>query len=868
MALVAIAKALAIFVGYKETKYNNNDPLQIEETTSSVSDLGTSLGNATSKAKELKKILMGFDVLNVIETPDTTSSGSSGGGGPTAIDPAILNALKEYDNLMSGVNMKAISIRDKIMEWLGFQKMVNEETGEITWKLKEGETNFKKIKDSLTALIAVILTIQVIKKLASIISFISSIVKGARQMHTILTGLGNIKALSGIAKSLSAIVSTAAIVVTAILALVYVFQDAYRNDEEFRKSVDELVLAFKELTSMLSPVLKIIKELAKLLMSNLYQSLKVVLSIIKELLKLNLKIIIDGLTSGIKILTSLIKGDFAGAFDIVKNAFGNLINNFANFGKNIISIFTNWGNTTMNTWENTWENITSEGESSTNKIVKFVSLASEEIESLGTSIQKSYKAQNDTLQNYKNTLDELSSSVSESSNKIKDMSTRYTLLGQTISSEDTKNILEYVSQLAKDSVDLVEKSTSQQISIISESFEKIGTLEEKSSKEILTNITKSGENKKKKVKEAEKNITTIFENASKEKRAITDEEYKTIAAQLEKIRKLTNTEMQLAAGEQLALKQQVNDKSLALDSESYKKIKEQLESSQSETLDLIKKNNDQKYAYALQASEDAYELALDEGKSIVEAEKIKNSTLKTLTSTYQEEYKKDQSKANQEYEALRQDFVNRLLKDWQTLEAKGSENLTSAERKNKEAYEQMLRDFGYTSSQLQNSAYSAGEKTAQSVSTGFYNNKPYLQMTLSIPNGYNAGANLAKSIAKGFDDYKENVKFAPKGTSQDGKTYFYGWSHSRYATGGFPDVGEMFLAREAGPELVGTIGSKTAVVNNQQIVEAVAKGVANAVSKVMASSQANRNYNFYMDGDNVTNAVTIRQRRMESVMGV
>ena len=141
-------------------------------------------------------------------------------------------------------------------------------------------------------------------------------------------------------------------------------------------------------------------------------------------------------------------------------------------------------------------------------------------------------------------------------------------------------------------------------------------------------------------------------------------------------------------------------------------------------------------------------------------------------------------------------------------------------------------------------------------------------MTLSIPNGYNAGANLAKSIAKGFDDYKENVKFAPKGTSQDGKTYFYGWSHSRYATGGFPDVGEMFLAREAGPELVGTIGSKTAVVNNQQIVEAVAKGVANAVSKVMASSQANRNYNFYMDGDNVTNAVTIRQRRMESVMGV
>lgn len=59
------------------------------------------------------------------------------------------------------------------------------------------------------------------------------------------------------------------------------------------------------------------------------------------------------------------------------------------------------------------------------------------------------------------------------------------------------------------------------------------------------------------------------------------------------------------------------------------------------------------------------------------------------------------------------------------------------------------------------------------------------------------------------------------------------------ATGGFPLMGQMFIAREAGPELVGTIGSRTAVVNNDQIVESVSAGVYNAVRAALGSGQAN-----------------------------
>ena len=61
------------------------------------------------------------------------------------------------------------------------------------------------------------------------------------------------------------------------------------------------------------------------------------------------------------------------------------------------------------------------------------------------------------------------------------------------------------------------------------------------------------------------------------------------------------------------------------------------------------------------------------------------------------------------------------------------------------------------------------------------------------------------------------------------------FSVSWYANGGFPDMGELFVAREAGAELVGKIGSSNAIVNNDQIVAAVSQGVANAVSAVLGS---------------------------------
>lgn len=63
---------------------------------------------------------------------------------------------------------------------------------------------------------------------------------------------------------------------------------------------------------------------------------------------------------------------------------------------------------------------------------------------------------------------------------------------------------------------------------------------------------------------------------------------------------------------------------------------------------------------------------------------------------------------------------------------------------------------------------------------------------------------------------------------------------TRYASGGSPNVAsaELFMAREAGPELVGRIGSRTAVMNNNQIVSSVAAGVKSAVAEAIMATRS------------------------------
>ena len=96
--------------------------------------------------------------------------------------------------------------------------------------------------------------------------------------------------------------------------------------------------------------------------------------------------------------------------------------------------------------------------------------------------------------------------------------------------------------------------------------------------------------------------------------------------------------------------------------------------------------------------------------------------------------------------------------------------------------------------------------------------------TVSVIASLTNAAALEKSIKDAISGITVKIK-----TTVNGKTSVFGQlKTSEYAQGGFPEAGELFIAREAGPELVGTMNGNAAVANNDQIVAGIQSGVAQA----------------------------------------
>lgn len=111
-----------------------------------------------------------------------------------------------------------------------------------------------------------------------------------------------------------------------------------------------------------------------------------------------------------------------------------------------------------------------------------------------------------------------------------------------------------------------------------------------------------------------------------------------------------------------------------------------------------------------------------------------------------------------------------------------------------------------------------------------------------------------------FNDYATGNLGKKTGTGNIFSDYVSG-----YASGGYVPNGQLFISREAGPELVGTIGNQTAVANNDEIVEAVSRGVANAVASVMGNGDERPlNVRVYLDSREIKTG----QRNYSRAMGV
>lgn len=145
---------------------------------------------------------------------------------------------------------------------------------------------------------------------------------------------------------------------------------------------------------------------------------------------------------------------------------------------------------------------------------------------------------------------------------------------------------------------------------------------------------------------------------------------------------------------------------------------------------------------------------------------------------------------------------------------------------------------------------SKGSDIVSGIKSGYENNKWSIRSAVSgIPNLissgigslYNIGQSAIASFANGFASIHIPMphigwnwnRFDLGNFSFSVPSFNLRW----YAKGGFPNMGEMFIAGEKGPEMVGQIGKKNAVANNTQITTAIKEAVVEGMLQVaMATS--------------------------------
>lgn len=137
---------------------------------------------------------------------------------------------------------------------------------------------------------------------------------------------------------------------------------------------------------------------------------------------------------------------------------------------------------------------------------------------------------------------------------------------------------------------------------------------------------------------------------------------------------------------------------------------------------------------------------------------------------------------------------------------------------------------------------------------------------------YSVGHSAATSLASGFQSVhipSPHFNVATVGASAAGIGFSLpSVNVAWYANGGFPEMGQMFIARERGPEMVGTIGRKTAVANNEQITSAIAEAVKGAMIEALMMAGQNEQtpiteFTFRVDSEDMYKTVLKGKKRAE-----
>lgn len=911
MAIKELIKMFAIFVGYEPNTTGMTDVLQ--ESSGYASDLsdniggaGSGLDRASKKAKELKRQLQGFDVLNVINTPTESSTGKtggSGGGAITGVDPKILDAFDQYKSKLEDVEMRATGIRDKIMDWLGFTKEINAETGEVTWKLRDGYQRINAIVDLLKIAAGAV----GLKLIAKTLEKISKILQNFKlpSLDGVSTFFINVGFLGKAMKN--------------ILDMMDDIQDIIKNGSNFDNVVNLLSNFAGGLGAI--EVLRGHDKIGGILI--LVEGVGKIAQGIKDFATA------DNWTDRFKAAEKAIDG-----IGGVILAIGVLKKNYALIG----SGFTLQGlSGIIDEIQKNWNAIKNGDWSGVNK----VKLAVSSIELLGGAmpliiggIEKiaGSKSSAKDIKNAKDAMQQTKDVISDTSSKTSEISTASDGLNT-----NTSNLTGKLKDLVKNmGLGLVAE-----LEAVAAGLILVGGIWA-----IGSMLTKMVEAWKPILDNKEQTLETLgLGTALIGSVGAVIAGLGAVGTQLIVALGLGTAVLALAEADTLLLVGGIWLIGVALD--KMQKAWQPVIKNQDNVTEALKKGTELLFAVGLAtaalgalsiASVGLLPLAIAAGTAMLnQVTKATIQFVRNLAKVADELLNvllpklRDFNRQMPELNRYQQDFNNFMGKfAGFTWELAGSEFLAGLGGKVTsfirfflgdpiKRYSKQVEKTDNSVNDLKDRLWNAnrdlilaikyltdynnlvnwlcslvgssvsfrdargiyinlksvGSNIVWGLSDGINDNIWQFRNAISNINNalrfdnwsaYNSGYEFGKSIANGVNNgVKRNLKTTIKAIDTSNWSTMKQYKITAYGKGGLPDMGQLFIAREKGPELVARFGNRTAVANNDQIVQSVSQGVADAVSKVLGTQGGS--YNLYIDGEQLTNVVQKRTSSRENIFG-
>lgn len=766
------------------------------EMTAGAKETATSIGSIGSAANKAKKGLRNFDKLNVITTPTNTGTGSGTGiGGDLGIDDRLLKALKDYDLHLDKIKTKAVKIKNQTMKLLGFHEELNEETGKWEWKYDGIGATIKNLGNAFLKLNPKA------KILVGYIAYIvgSTALNGIKKLVTAFgkTGLGSaignlLKPTETLAKGLFDISKQR----TPLSLLFNTWSDALTNAQKFGTALVGGGIVYTGLQLTQDGIKKIYEESNKTF---------------------------GYIETGVGILGSIIGGTLAGG--AVGGAAGGLIGGILGGIAGIIKIVDEV-DTHLNTNLDDIQKTKVE-------VDKLYSNWKSSIEEL----QETYKKA-DTESDYYQRLWQELQGITDENGKIKKGYEERAKVITTILSDALGIELDVVDGNIQKWKEL--QGEIDNYILKRKNAMKLSTLEKESQK-ALDELAKAQE----KVVTTYNDMQTAEDNLYPKLKKYAD----IIGISTDSLHKYlvegetTNEILELmdgAHGNQVSALER-SQKALEKQVKAVKEANENYGIAQ-KTLDGYRqtiKNYETALGLSLQNNQEALDKFFDHeqylyGKSYDEQNEYWEKR-KNLNKISLEDLAKNRDKYTKEdYEALKNSYET----DYKLAETEMDKLKLLINTKNGEISDDMVNQWAEMGKNSENEFIANISELPDNIKKELYDklkekgvelsdamqealNKNTPKMEIEI--GTKEGKGIASTITSITNKLKDTVA-GIFGSNFNIKSII------PKAEGGFVDSGEIYMARENGmSEYVGRIGHKTAVANNDQIVDGISKGVANAI---------------------------------------